>query len=137
MSALRPRPVADLHSEPYWQGLRDHALLVQECDDCLVRLHPSRPCCPRCLSTDLRWVRVSGAGVVVGYSVVAQPFVAGISTPYTVLLVSFSDAPGVELIANLVKGDSDVSVGDAVRVSFDVIDDELTLANFQLDANAA
>jgi len=85
------------------------------------------------LATDLNWVEVSGAGVVVGFCVVAQPFVAGFKTPYVVVRVSLLDAPEVELIANIASHRlSGVAVGVLVHVWYDVIDDELVLADFEL-----
>ena len=137
MTTDRPRPVPDLQTEPYWQGARSKALLVQECDDCSERVHPSSPCCPNCLNVDLRWIQVSGAGVVVGYCRVAQPLVAGVETPYVVVSVSLLDAPEVELIANLVGREiSDIAVGAPVHVTYDVVDDDVVLPQFELTASA-
>jgi uncharacterized OB-fold protein len=94
------------------------------------------PCCPNCLATDLEWVEVSGAGTVVSYCVVAQPFVAGMALPYVVVRVSLRDAPEVALIANL-TGDENfgVTIGALVDVVFEEIDDDVVLANFTLVAN--
>jgi len=126
VSSNRPRPVADLHSEPYWEALGRKILLVQACASCSRRIHPSAPCCSKCLSVELEWVEVGGEGVVVSYCVVAQP------------LVSLLDAPDVHLIANVAANSvSGVAVGARVHVVFDLIDDDFVLANFELVANAA
>lgn len=138
MSSNRPRPVADLHSEPYWEALGRKILLVQACASCSRRIHPSAPCCSKCLSVELEWVEVGGEGVVVSYCVVAQPLVSGIAAPYVVLCVSLLDAPDVHLIANVAANSvSGVAVGARVHVVFDLIDDDFVLANFELVANAA
>jgi uncharacterized protein len=132
--ADRPRPVPDLQTELYWEGLRHKVLLVQFCDRCSVHVHPWKPCCPECLNTELRWTEVGEAGLVVGYCVVAQPFV-GLAAPYTVVRVSLLDAPEVELIANLVGEGAEVAVGAHVKVVYEVVDDDLVLAQFELTAS--
>jgi uncharacterized OB-fold protein len=142
MTAERPRPVLDLQTEPYWQGLRRKVLLVQFCEKCSVHVHPSKPCCPQCLGTDLRWTEVTGAGVVVGYCTVAQPFV-GLAAPYDVVRVSLLDAPEVLLVANLTGrpasagATSDIPIGARVDVVYEVVDDDLVLAQFELAASGA
>jgi uncharacterized OB-fold protein len=137
VTANRPRPVPDLQSAPYWKGLLRKVLLVQECGNCAVRVHPSLPCCPRCLNTDLRWVEVCGDGVVVGFCVVAQQFVVGFKTPYSVIRVSLCDAPEVEFIANIASHRiAGIEVGARVHVWYDVVDDDLVLADYELAENA-
>ena len=80
---------------------------------------------------------MGGAGVVVGYCRVAQPLVAGVDAPYVVVNVSLLDAPEVALIANLVgRGISDVAVGAPVHVTYDVVDDDLVLPQFEVTASA-
>jgi uncharacterized OB-fold protein len=136
----RPRPVPDQQTEPYWQGLRRKVLLVQFCDKCSVGVHPSKPCCPQCLSTDLRWTEVSGAGIIVGYCTVAQAFV-GLAAPYDVVRVALLDAPEVELVANLVGrpavdvASSGVPIGARVDVVYEALGDDVVLAQFQLAAS--
>jgi uncharacterized protein len=138
MSAGRPRPIPDLQTEPYWQGLRRRALLVQLCEVCSVHVHPLLPCCPVCLETDLSWVQIEGAGLIVGHCTVAQPFVPGIVTPYVVIRVSLLAAPEVELIANMLGGDEPTpAIGSPVHVVYDVVDDDLVLAQFELTPSAA
>lgn len=134
--AGRPRPVPDLQTQPYWDGLRAERLLTQYCDTCSRHVHPAQPCCPTCLNVELRWVEVSGAGVIAGYCTMGQPFV-GIRAPYDVVRVGLSDAPGVELIGNLVgRADSasaaPIEVGAPVGVVFEKVDDDLVLAQFAL-----
>jgi len=81
---------------------------------------------------------VSGSGVVTGYCIVSQPFVAGFVTPYVVVRVSLIDALGVELIANFTgSATAAIAIGARVHVVFDEIDDNVVLANFKLETNAA
>jgi len=95
------------------------------------------PSCPHCLNIDLAWVEVSGDAVVVSYCIVAQPFVAGFKVPYAVVRVSLVDAPEVELIANVASHRvSDIDVGTLLHVWYDVIDDDLVLADFDLVTNS-
>jgi len=135
VTPARPRPVPYLQTEPYWRGLVRKVLLVQACANCSLRIHPAKPCCPNCLNTDLAWIEVSGAGVVVSHCIVAQPFVGGFKTPYVVVRVSLLDAPAVELIANIASHRiTGVGVGTLVQIWYDVVDDDLVLADFELSA---
>ncbi len=52
MSArLAPSMTAD--TQFFWDGVRDHRLLIQRCASCGALRHPPRPMCPQCHS--LEW----------------------------------------------------------------------------------
>lgn len=34
MAGQIPKPVVDSDSKPYWDGLNNHELMIQHCDDC-------------------------------------------------------------------------------------------------------
>lgn len=138
MTPARPRPIPDLQTEPYWQGACRKVLLVQYCEPCSERVHPSRPCCPNCLNTELGWVEVSGAGTVISYCIVAQSFVTGVTAPYVAVRVALADAPTVELVANLVGPTRfDAAIDAPVHVVFEEIDADLVLPQFELGAGVA
>jgi acetyl-CoA acetyltransferase len=75
--------------------------------------------CPRCLDSALEWDVVSGDGVVVGFTVNHQPFMAGFVTPYPIAIVQLGVAPNVRLTTNLVSvGAGHERVGQPVTVQF-------------------
>ena len=43
-----PRPVITPAGRPFWDGLREHRLLIQRCEGCRSWIHYPRVRCPRC-----------------------------------------------------------------------------------------
>ena len=83
-------PNIDLDSAPWWDGLRAHEIILQECRVCSHRWLPRTPACPYC-GTDVPDDRaVEGDGVV--YSFVhahraLSEAMAG-EVPYTIATVA-------------------------------------------------
>ena len=61
-----PQPTPE--SQPYWDGLKEHRLMLPHCKDCGFHFYP-RPFCPDpdCFSWELEWKEVSGKGKVHTY----------------------------------------------------------------------
>ncbi len=88
-------PQRDLESAAWWQGLREHRILLQLCGECRRPRHPPRPRCPWCAARTSEEFESSGRGVV--YSFVTA-FVAvspgyGAELPYTVATVELDEGP--------------------------------------------
>jgi uncharacterized OB-fold protein len=62
-----PSPVADEHSGPFWDGLAEHRIVLQECDACRRRRFPRLPACPYCGQAGGHDVDVAGTGVVYSF----------------------------------------------------------------------
>src|SRR5438309_10456581 len=63
-------PKPDPDSKPYWDGAREHRLLIQRCGACGEAYFYPRPFCPRCWSEDVSWEDASGDGTLYTWSVV-------------------------------------------------------------------
>ena len=121
---VRPLPALGGPSTPFWTGGADGELRLPRCDDCQRLLHPSLTVCPDCLDSDLTWVAISGAGVVVGATTNEQMWLPSMPPPYSLAIVSLTDAPDVRLTTNVVGVDPhEVHVGLPVRVTFHQQDD--------------
>jgi uncharacterized OB-fold protein len=97
---LRPLPEPDIDSKPFWDGLKEHRLLLQRCAACGSFRHPPMPMCPDCNSLEHEWVDSRGTGRVYSWIVVRQhshPFFDDM--PYNVVLVELEE--GVRLFGNL------------------------------------
>jgi acetyl-CoA acetyltransferase/uncharacterized OB-fold protein len=111
-------------SAPFWTGGADGELRLPRCGDCQALLHPSLTVCPHCLGSDLIWTAVAGTAVVVGCTANEQMWLPSMPPPYSLAIVSLTDAPDVRLTTNVVGCDPhDVSVGMPVRVTFRQQDD--------------
>ncbi|MGH2725440.1 MAG: Zn-ribbon domain-containing OB-fold protein [Actinomycetota bacterium] len=101
---LPPKPVADRDTQPFWDAVAEHRLVVQRCDGCGAWVWQPRPLCPQCHGDALTWREVSGAGRVVSWTALHPPVLAVWTDklPFVILLVELDDAPGVRMIGQLV-----------------------------------
>jgi uncharacterized OB-fold protein len=129
----RVLPLPDVQTEPYWAAARRHELHVQRCPDDGRLIHPSRPCCPECLRTDLEWTPVSGAGRVWSMCTMWADFVPGFQPPYVVADVALDEQPTLRITANIVHARPEqVRIGAPVRVVFEARSDGLVVPQFEL-----
>lgn len=96
-----PAPVADEESRFYWDGLRAHRLLVQQCGTCARHRFPPMPACPHCGTPGGEVVELDGRGSVYSWIVVHRAFNAAFAAdvPYTIATVEL--APGCRTVARL------------------------------------
>jgi len=131
------RPAVTPDTADFWAGCREGVLRFPRCDDCGWIVHPPRPVCPACRSRSLTPFEVAPAGVVESFTVSHTSFRADLEAPYVLAIVQLVAAPGVRLTMRVVDVDhgdhgepgepGGLSVGQSVRVVFDVIDDELAV----------
>ena len=126
------RPAIGPLDAPFWEGLRRHELLVQECAACSrLRFVPTE-LCPHCASPAAMWTRVSGRGRVYTYTVVhrAPTPTYQAEAPYALAYVELDEGP--RLPARLVDVEPDAVVVDQpVEVVFDDVAPDLTLYRFR------
>ncbi|MFI1029241.1 bifunctional MaoC family dehydratase N-terminal/OB-fold nucleic acid binding domain-containing protein [Streptomyces sp. NPDC020951] len=127
---LRPRPVVNRDNAGFWEGVRDHRLLLQRCAACAVLRFPWLPGCPSCGSPEWDTVEACGEGTVFSYVVMHHPPFPAFDPPYAIGLVELAE--GVRMVSNVVGTPYDkVRIGMPVRLEFREYDDELTLPVFQ------
>lgn len=73
MSEQRPLPTPTPVSEPYWAGLNEHTVKLQQCADCQHWVFYPRSHCSDCLSPNLEWKTVSGEGQIYSFTVARRP----------------------------------------------------------------
>jgi uncharacterized OB-fold protein len=96
-----PAPVADEESRFYWDGLREHRILVRRCGTCMRHRFPPMPACPHCGTPGGEIVELDGRGSVYSWIVVHRAFNAAFATdvPYTIATVEL--VPGCRTVARL------------------------------------
>lgn len=131
--ATRLAPAISKDTEFFWNGLREHKLLIQRCGGCGALRHPPRPMCPACRSLGWEPVVASGRGTVYSYVLPHEPKFPFFEYPYIVALIELAE--GVRLVSNLCDIDpADVTVGMDVEVfyqEFDGADGGLVLHQFR------
>jgi uncharacterized OB-fold protein len=129
--AHRLAPTANRDSQFFYDGLREHKLLIQQCSDCETLRVPPRPMCGNCQSLSWQPIESGGRGSVYSYVMPQYPPLPFFDYPYIVVLVELDE--GVRMVSNLRDIDpADVKVGMAVEVFFQAFnDDELVLHQFR------
>lgn len=131
----RLAPAITPDTEFFWNGLREHKLLIQRCTGCRTLRNPARPMCPSCRSLEWEAVESSGHGTVYSYVLPHEPKFPFFEYPYIVALVELAE--GVRLVSNLCETDpADVSVGMAVEVFYQEFDNDLVLHQFRPSSSA-
>jgi len=118
--ARRPHPYVMPEGEFFWNAAAEGRLRIQHCDDCGALVHPPKPVCHYCRSSNQSDVEVGGDATVVGYTVNHQQWLPGFTPPYVIASVALDEDPRVLLTTNIVGCDPDVvHVGQRVRVVFE------------------
>jgi len=130
----KPLPKPNVDTKGYWDGCRQHELVIQRCTDCGV--YRFYPCvmCHKCGSMNTEWVKVSGKGTVYTWSVIWQAVDPAWEDdlPYVVVVVELDEQPGLLVPGNLLGCDpKDIEAGMPVEVTFVDVTDEVTLPQWR------
>ena len=121
-------------AKPYYQGMQQHKLLIQQCQSCQTYLPPAQKVCDECGCNNLEWLEAKGTGVIYSYVIFHRSFhpYYDDKIPYTVALVELTEGPRVmgHIVAN---AEQPYQVGTAVHANYKKIDKENELLYFKVD----
>lgn len=128
------KPLPDITEEtrPFWDGLRQRTLRLQQCGNCDHVRYPVALWCPRCLDETSSWIAMSGRGEVVSTIVFHQVYHPAFAddVPYNVSLIRLDEGP--TLFSNVIgRPPSEVEVGDRVEIVYDDVTAEVTIPRFR------
>lgn len=127
---LRPRPAITQDNAFFFEGAKEHRLLIQRCTQCGALRHPPRPMCPVCHSYEWDTLEASGRGTVYSFVVNHYPQVPAFDYPLPVGLIELEE--GTRLVADVVGVEPEaISVGMAVEVEWQDHDPDLSLPAFR------
>ena len=130
---MKPLPVVDIQSEPFWSACKEERLVIQKCNACGTYRFPAMQYCANCRSDSYDWVEASGKGKVFSWIVVNHPVPADIwgdDVPYAVGLIELDE--GVRMVSNIIECQHEKIAGDMrVEVSFEQVGDEFKLPKFK------
>src|ERR1700674_242130 len=99
----RPIPVPNQWTQPFWEAAKRGLLELQCCQSCRHFQHPPYATCVKCMSIDLRFEPVRGAGAIYAYTIMYHTgdkrFASAV--PYASIIVELDEAPGALLARNL------------------------------------
>jgi uncharacterized OB-fold protein len=114
MSENRPFTVSS-----FYRFVSEKRLMAAKCNKCGTVLLPPKPMCTHCLSTNLKWIELEGAGKLLSYTVIyIAPEQFQSITPYTVGIVELQK--GLRL-PGMIRGvdPKEIRVGMNLKIDFD------------------
>lgn len=100
---------------PFWDGLAQGEVRLQQCGKCGVHQYPPETFCYECGAQDMPWVAVAGAGTVYSFIVVHQQYHKAFKEfmPYTVVIVQMDEGP--RMLGAMLGGNQAIAIGDRVK----------------------
>jgi hypothetical protein len=128
----KPLPIPTKWSKPFWEGTKQHKLLLKRCKDCGHIDHPPYLYCTECMGENSEWIEASGKATLYAFAVneygVPYPFM--VELPYVVALVDLKEGP--RMISNIVDSDQrELKNGMELEVVFDDLSPEVSLPKWR------
>jgi uncharacterized OB-fold protein len=129
---VRPIPEITPELRPFFEASKQGQLVVQKCGGCGALRLPPRRLCSNCLSRESSWTPVSGEGEVYSFIIMHRVYHPAFASqvPYAVAMIKLKD--GAKILSNVIGVDPhQVKCGMPVRVSFEKLNEEVTLPMFR------
>lgn len=130
-NALKPLPILDSLSEPWFAAAADGRFLIQRSISTGKYQWYPRAHVVGTLATDLEWVEAAGTGKIYSFTIVRKTANAefAVDTPYVLALVELDE--GVRVSTRIVDTPFERLACDMpVKVVFNHVNDEVTLPYF-------
>jgi len=105
--------------ESFYKFVGENKLMAAKCSNCGNVLLPPKPMCTKCLSRNLDWIELDGAGKLLTYTVIhIAPEQFQSMAPYAVGIVEFKKGlrlPGMIRDVNF----DEIKVGMPVKIEFE------------------
>jgi len=119
MELSRPLPVPTPTTQPFWDGVAQHQVKLQQCDDCQGWVFYPRTNCPHCLSSSLTWRDVTGEATIYSYTVAYRPTAPHFVDEIPQLIAVVELKEGVRMNTIIVNANpEELKVGLAVKPCF-------------------
>ncbi len=128
----KPLPIPTDWSQPFWEGTKQHKLLMKKCANCGNIDHPPYLFCTDCMAEEHEWIEASGKGTLYSYAInsFGVPFPFWDDMPYVLAIIDLDEGPRV--ISNIVECDLErLENGMRLQVVFDDVTPEVTLPKWK------
>ncbi len=129
----KPLPVPTPTTQPFWDGLAEGQVRIQQCDDCNHWIFYPRHLCSNCLSSELSWKDITGEGTLYTFTVAWRPTAPMFAdeVPQKLAVVELDEGP--RLTSTLVNIEpEDIAVGMSVKPVFEAVDDaDITMLRYE------
>ena len=128
----KPLPKPSKWSRPFWEGTKQHKLLLKKCKRCGYIDHPPYLYCTSCMGEECEWIEASGRAILYAYAVntYAVPFPFWDDMPYVLALIELKEGP--RMISNIIDCDiKDLKNGMELEVVFEDVSEDITLPKWR------
>ena len=128
----KPIPIPDETSQPFFDGAKEHRLMIQQCTTCGAVIWPVKSRCDNCLSPTVIWVQAGGKATLYSFVLMHQLYHPGFASeiPYNIAQVDLEE--GLRILTTIVGcSNADLQIGMPLEVTFEAISDEVTLPKFK------
>lgn len=132
-----PVPIPTPETIHFWEGTKNHQILLQKCDACENVYFPPRPFCALCASRDVSIFKASGRASLYSYIINHRPH-PGFDSPYVIAAVKLEEGP--VMMANILETAQTpeaLSLDMPLMVKFKKLNDEITLPCFKPEGTAS
>jgi uncharacterized OB-fold protein len=136
---VKPVPVPDKASAPFFAGALDGLLMLRRCGACNTFMSPIagigapvRPRCVTCFSGDLAWAPSSGRAALYSFVLMHQRYDDAFADelPYNIAVVETEE--GVRLTSQVVGCPNDaLEIGMALEVVFERVSETVAIPRFR------
>src|SRR5512134_475264 len=87
-----PQPITP-EAKPYWDGLREHKLMLPRCRACGRAFFYPRVLCPYCHAQDVEWFQASGRGRLYSFEIAYQTISKAfkVKPPYVLAMIELEE----------------------------------------------
>ena len=128
----KPLPRLTPDNRPFWEGCREHRIMLPWCPPCDRPHWPPGPVCPHCFGETLEWRQATGRGTISSWVIVHKAWLPAFANdiPYNAVQVELEE--GVRLTSNVIgAANQTLQVGMKVQAVFDDVTPEATLPRFK------
>ena len=131
--SLRPRyaPTPTPDTEHFWEGTRNHKLLLQRCIECGTVYFPPRSFCPENGSTNVEVFEASGKATLASYTINHRQH-PSFENPYAIAVVQLEEGP--MMMTNIVECEQTpeaLQLDMPLEVTFEQVNDTITVPLFK------
>lgn len=134
-----PNPKGSVDDHGFWEAVKEHRLVIQQCDRCGEFRHTPVPVCSSCNSFDWHWEESRGFGTLFTYTVIHSPNHPAVreTVPFNIALVTLDDCGRAKITCNLVGADGtklphdQIKIGMPLEVCFEETTPEVTQVRFR------
>jgi len=113
------QPFKSKYIHKFWEGLNQEELFAPKCKKCGEKFFPPRAHCPKCLSKEFEWFKLSGEGTLYSWTSVEHTN----SPPYILGIIELNERIG-RSIARISGKETNLKIGMKMKIKYIQVKDQ-------------